>query len=226
LCDAWLYSDLGRRFGRIIYLYNTEEGIPRAHVTWYEPASKTSLKELAHPQELILVDLCDNIDAAAIIRPLDVRRLAIDENEPDTQDSESTFFYRFDLNNTPSSFLKIPIRYYWQSTEDDTFLDVSYFLPQNDATCPSCRNKLKEQTKGPQRIEKGVRINKMDYHVKDFVYILPEGDGQVYHIGQIKWLSLTSGKVHVRLFSRSPKIPGQSEFYDDVRPFTHSPLRY
>ncbi|PVG01704.1 S-adenosyl-L-methionine-dependent methyltransferase [Serendipita vermifera] len=184
-------------FGIITQLYNTDEGVPRAHVTWYEPASKTSLKELAHPQELMLLDQCDDIDIAAIIRPLSIKRLAIDEEEPDLQDNECPFF----------------CRYYWKSFDDDTFLDVSQFLPEDTTICPSCQNRTQENATQHQRVENGVRINDTDYHVKDFVYIIPEGDGQVYHIGQIKWLSLTAGKVFVRLFPRSPKIPGQ--FHDD-----------
>jgi hypothetical protein len=33
----------------------------------------------------------------------------MDEDEPDAQDSESAFFYRFDLNNTPLLFSSSPL---------------------------------------------------------------------------------------------------------------------
>jgi DNA (cytosine-5)-methyltransferase 1 len=53
------------------------------HGQWYEHGCKVAtLGELAHPQELFLLNECDDIAIATIFRKCDVYTLQPDEDEP------------------------------------------------------------------------------------------------------------------------------------------------
>lgn len=83
------------RFGKIIYLgIRSEEYI--AHILWLMPACQTTLKELAHPQELMMVARCDNINVAAFIQPFSLSRLDIDVDEPPLPNKDNYSEYPFD----------------------------------------------------------------------------------------------------------------------------------
>lgn len=70
-----------------------------AHILWLLPASKTSIKELAHPQELIAIDECDNnIPVESFIGVCRNKLLGIDEREPTAVTDSLDFFYRYDMD--------------------------------------------------------------------------------------------------------------------------------
>jgi len=97
------------RFGKIIRLYQASvnlEGEHRqkpavqfeayAHILWLLPATKTSLKELAHPQELVVIDECDdNIPVESFIGVCRNRLLEVNQQEPVAGDDPLDFFYRY-----------------------------------------------------------------------------------------------------------------------------------
>lgn len=80
---------LHSRFAYIVRLF----GSGKAHVLWFEHAAKSSLNELAHPQELLLLDHCDVIEVDTIIGKCNNRWLSPEEEEPLRVDPLS-FFYR------------------------------------------------------------------------------------------------------------------------------------
>lgn len=79
-----------------------------AHVRWFAHSSKTMHAELAHPNELFLMDSsCDDIDAASIVAPFNLRKLGAGQDaqvETEIHADENDFFYRLDLKiNDPHS---------------------------------------------------------------------------------------------------------------------------
>lgn len=67
-----------------------------AHILWFLPATKTSIKELAHPQELVVIDECDNnIPVESFIGVCRNRLLGINQQEPVAGDDPLDFFYRY-----------------------------------------------------------------------------------------------------------------------------------
>lgn len=64
----------------------------------------------------------------------------------------------------------------------------------------------------PRITRHGVSIEGVEYHIDDFVYILPNEAGVVYHIGQIRELDDQQVVIlHLERASRS------CTFYDEVK---------
>jgi hypothetical protein len=97
------------RFGRIIRLYQESVNLEGehhrkpavqfevyAHILWLLPATKTSIKELAHPQELVVIDECDdNIPVESFIGVCRNMLLDVNQQEPVAGDDPLDFFYRY-----------------------------------------------------------------------------------------------------------------------------------
>jgi hypothetical protein len=105
---------------------------------------------------------------------------------------------------------------------DDAFVDVESFLKQKNVrnsqltVCPSCRSAYKGALAvTPRASEFGILFNKIEYHIHDTIYIVPDEVGTAYIIGQI--IEITVHHVVVRRFDRAVRPEGQHGFYNDVR---------
>jgi hypothetical protein len=70
-------------------------------VIWFQHAEKTSLRELAHSQELFLLDQCQDVEVETFIGWCDNRHLGLDEVEPPSGSNFLAFFYRYGFNPEP-----------------------------------------------------------------------------------------------------------------------------
>jgi len=64
-----------------------QEGM--AHIQWLEHGSQIFLKELAHPRELFLNDLCGHIPLKTI-----VGKLVVHERPEDIPANQNEYFYK------------------------------------------------------------------------------------------------------------------------------------
>lgn len=102
------FNSLNPRFGMIISLHHgpSEDDLQKAkyldlcsgvyaHIQWFEPAARTSLGELAHPQELVVIDECaSDIDVESFIGLCNNRKLGPSEDEPLPTRDSLDYFYR------------------------------------------------------------------------------------------------------------------------------------
>lgn len=226
------------RFGLIILIFIDQEtklkvtendsandAIIKAHVLWLIPASHTSLNQLAHPQELVVIDECAEVDAESIIAVCQARILQPGEQEPEIDDNAFSFFYRYILFYCGGQKLSllVDLRYLWLEApaNDDVFIDIDSFLKRNShqnshvRTCPSCRSADKGALAvTPRKSKNGVIFNKVEYHIHDTVYIVPDQPGAVYIIGHIA--EINPQYVLVRQFDRAARPESRDRVYDEV----------
>lgn len=81
------------RFGLIVRLLS-EGSTVSAHILWFIPANHTSLNQMGHPQELVVTNECEEIDAETFIGTCQARKLEPDEDEPEVDGNPLSFFYR------------------------------------------------------------------------------------------------------------------------------------
>ncbi|THH10396.1 hypothetical protein EW145_g1368 [Phellinidium pouzarii] len=79
-----------------------------AHVQWFQHGCKTILDELAHPQELFLTDLCNDIPLASILARCRCRKFPPDER-PQTLMVDEFFYTKIsELEDNPTKDLSRP----------------------------------------------------------------------------------------------------------------------
>ncbi|KLO20160.1 S-adenosyl-L-methionine-dependent methyltransferase [Schizopora paradoxa] len=170
------------------------------HGQWFEHGSQTVLEELAHPQELFLTNLCDDIKLSAILSHCICRRLPPGERpRPQKVEDETKFFYSLMYDRKYGAFMDI----------DDKQSSVDEFL-----TCTLCKARNAEKSKPElirirdrRRLLEGFSYLGEDFHYADGVMISSETG--LCLIGQI--LGLPKGRctgdfwITVRLFGRMTK---------------------
>jgi len=228
------------RFGLILTIFvapvsdsNTEDSTSdsedslqfNAHILWLIPANHTSLNEMAHPQELVFIDECKEVNASTFIAVCRARKLEPREPEPEVNGDMFSFFYRyethFELHRNAELALMVH-RYIWleEHASDDTFFEVDHFLMRayqstSQVICPSCgSNEKKAQDAIPRKSEFGVAVNGIEYHVYDTVYIVPYCANVPYIIGQI--VVINSSHCYIRQLHRVARPNSKLEFYNDV----------
>ncbi|KAG8809135.1 hypothetical protein FRC17_003600 [Serendipita sp. 399] len=195
--------------GLILYLYLDKFQRPKAHILWFEPASDTSLGNLeerddsplvslAHPQELILTNDCDNVFISQFFGLCENIYLLSDSEEPLPRKDSTSYFYR----------------YYWVSEDDDAFVDAQWFLRRfqdqgQSKSCPCCGEK--DSTGRPKLVQDGVALRGVEYHINDFAYIQHEQSNRPYIIGQILQIlgTGTKTKIYYHRYHRQKLNPDQ-----------------
>lgn len=62
-----------------------------AHIQWFQHGRKTVMEDLAHPQELFVTDLCDDLALVSVVGKANVKKLPPGERPPRLDYNE--FFY-------------------------------------------------------------------------------------------------------------------------------------
>lgn len=75
------YRRIHNRFVKILYIFDIE-GYKLFHGQWLTHSSKTLLQELAHPNELFLLNICDDCPVRSILRRANVTQLPLGTDVP------------------------------------------------------------------------------------------------------------------------------------------------
>lgn len=202
--------------GKIIRFSLDHSQHVQVHVLWFISARNSSLdcseeipgqsfKPISHPQELVLIDDCENVPASRIIGHCHAQYLDIESAEPAPSPRARSFFYR----------------YFWNQENDDAYLDASVFLDQfsetnvdNDNACSSCRSSTRVELKSRTReTEDGVSVGDVEYHLHDFVYLQNKSPNLPYIIGQITGIDLET--VSIARMYRIQRPFNNSHYHND-----------
>ncbi|KAG8873672.1 hypothetical protein FRB97_006545 [Tulasnella sp. 331] len=187
------------------------------HVRWFEHASRTILGECSSPQELLLTEECDDIDAATVVAKAKIIFLPTGTLEPIQGSQPDVFFYRY---------LSLP--------NEAAICDATNHLNSPDhfemAACISCQRREWQEASETPVLGGAQDLTFMGqtYHLDEFVYLEPDTspDSEVYVLGQIKELlppnptdKVGEARIRVRIILRQSPPSYQSEeepgFYDD-----------
>ncbi|KAG7452102.1 S-adenosyl-L-methionine-dependent methyltransferase [Guyanagaster necrorhizus] len=155
-------------FARVLFIDFESE---MAHVLWYDHGSNTVLEELAHPQELFILDLCTSIPLLSICGTVKVHRW------PKEPVPLSDFYCRFKYDKATAAFVDPDL----EASEM-----ASTLQPPNN--CPSCLCRdQRDQEKSAVKIADGIACSGNHYHIDDFVlYASPSGPAAIGQIIDIK----------------------------------------
>ncbi|KAF8346872.1 S-adenosyl-L-methionine-dependent methyltransferase [Amanita rubescens] len=143
-------------FARIVYLM-PQEGM--AHIQWLEHGSQIFLKELAHPQELFLNDLCGHIPLKTI-----VGKLVVHERPENVPANQNEYFYKFKHDKDTASLVSI---------DAQRLQMIGNHLPPEN--CPVCvMSEERRQAEEPHilRVDganRGIAYGGRNFHLHDFV---------------------------------------------------------
>ncbi|KAJ7610870.1 S-adenosyl-L-methionine-dependent methyltransferase [Roridomyces roridus] len=161
-------------FARIIY-FIIDRGI--VHVQWLEHGLGTIMGEMADPQELFMLILCENQDVSSIVRKIKVSSV-VDGGDLPHSDLPGHFFVRFIYNGQPDgSFTSID--------KDELIRCFGRSPPENCVRCARSEqyNILGECTILPDRT--GVTYQGFEFHKHEFfLYKNEKGSGPAF-IGQL-----------------------------------------
>ncbi|ORX99839.1 S-adenosyl-L-methionine-dependent methyltransferase [Basidiobolus meristosporus CBS 931.73] len=163
---------------KIQYMYQDTFGVKYIHGRTLMSGKKTVLEDVSHPFELFLVDQCDTWKMSSIVKKCELKFLEPEEVEPQQQPHPDFYFIR-----------------YWYDPLSPTFEDIAKheLLPNGGKKLKRCYacdlERLEESKKFPHSVnKKGVRgfvFKGYEYHLYDFVYLLPSAPYGPYDIGQI-----------------------------------------
>ncbi|KAK0208944.1 S-adenosyl-L-methionine-dependent methyltransferase [Desarmillaria ectypa] len=155
-------------FARVLFI-DFESEI--AHVLWYDHGSNTVLEELAHPQELFVLDQCTSIPLLSICGTIKVHY------SPEGPVPSGDFYCRFKYDKATAAFV-------------DPDLEVSEMVStlQPPNNCPNCLIRdQREQEKSAVEIADGIASGGNHYHIDDFVlYASSSGPAAIGQIVDIK----------------------------------------
>ncbi|CAG8825437.1 26379_t:CDS:2, partial [Gigaspora margarita] len=181
-------------FAKVMYMYDDPKEGKMFHSRFFSHGRDTILDELAGERELFLLDNCEDNNLDTIMGKVNVKRLEREERENFSSDDTSFYFYRFWYNETYASFEDV------YSHEDPT---KEFLYCGDNELCYSCENKFaaKEKEKGPKLISQDENRQEcfeykgVEYHLNDFVYIIPDKKDDPYTIGQIIEILNKSGSM-------------------------------
>ncbi|KAF9245635.1 S-adenosyl-L-methionine-dependent methyltransferase [Melanogaster broomeanus] len=183
-------------FARIVSINGEHETV---HVQWFQHSTRTFLEQLGDSQELYLTNQCDTLQMNMIIGRVEVHY--IEPLHTLVAVKPHDFFYR----------------YMW---DDDlgTFTDVNMEASksaQNEPppnNCPACdiHERYNDDLQA-EKITRGERWHRVNYHVDDFVLIrAEEGPCHIGHITEFRRDGRRDGdnnvKVVAKLFGRIDKL--------------------
>ncbi|KAK0233815.1 S-adenosyl-L-methionine-dependent methyltransferase [Armillaria fumosa] len=155
-------------FARVLFIDFESE---TAHVLWYDHGSNTILEELAHPQELFLLDHCTSIPLVSICGTVKVH------HSPEGLVPSSDFYCRFKYDKATAAFV---------DPEHEVSEMASTLQPPNN--CPNCLLRDQhDQEKSAVKIADGIASGGHHYHIDDFVlYAASSGPASIGQIVDIK----------------------------------------
>ncbi|KAK9679209.1 hypothetical protein K7432_016366, partial [Basidiobolus ranarum] len=175
-------------YARIQYMYQDTLGINYFHGRTLFHGRQTIMEEVSHPFELFLVDQCNTWNMSSIIARCRLTLLGLDEPEPQQRPEPDLYFYRF-----------------WYDPSSLTFEDVyNHELNPGKRTklknCFSCEHEHQESEKQyPRSLNEkhisGFKYKGYEYHLSDYVYLIPSAPSGPYDIGQIVELICSSGDM-------------------------------
>ncbi|KAK0466328.1 S-adenosyl-L-methionine-dependent methyltransferase [Desarmillaria tabescens] len=152
------------RFAKVLFI-DFESN--QAHVLWYDHGSSTILGELAHPQELFVLDHCTSIPLASICGTVKVH------HSPEGSVPSNDFYCRFKYDKATAAFVNPDL----EASET-----ASTLQPPNN--CPNCLLRdQREQEKSAVKIADGIASGGIHYHIDDFVLYASSGGPAA--IGQV-----------------------------------------
>ncbi|KAF9469258.1 hypothetical protein BDZ94DRAFT_1244081 [Collybia nuda] len=169
-------------FCRICYFFETTENgrnVKMFHGQWFVHGSKTILQETAHSKSLYLTNKCEDNPIASIFKKCNIRMMGPgDEEIPDDGKPDSNDFHcALVWSEENADFLDLP-----------TKTELEDLLPAGEPSTPcfSCALKAREAELEQLRIiPNGFTQYGVDYHLYDFIYILPHDSSGVLEIAQI-----------------------------------------
>ncbi|KAJ7134729.1 S-adenosyl-L-methionine-dependent methyltransferase [Mycena epipterygia] len=182
----------------------------KLHGVWFAHGSETILQQVAHSQELFLLEECDDINVSSIFRKCDVRKLWLEEVEPpdDGDEKATSYFNQLVWDGGECEFRSPP------TAEEQ--LRVKHLLPPHKP-CTNCgfvaeeTLHMKIRPLGPELAPNGFTQYEHNYHSGDFVYIKPASSsatplliGQIFEIEGLQPGELREEDVFcsVRYFKR------------------------
>jgi C-5 cytosine-specific DNA methylase/BAH domain len=176
-------------FAQIVYLFEDNEGFG-AHMHWLFHGGDTILGETAGPRELFLIDRCDDAPLGSVAGRIEVHFTGRDNftgrsgagvHELD-YNAVNQYFYRLSYSETYQSFVEAQDLCSMQK-------DTNY-CKCCEMMAAECSSMSIFTTEKPQDGELGAIMDSVTYKgitytLNDFVYLVPERQGEVYAIAQI-----------------------------------------
>ncbi|SJL06388.1 uncharacterized protein ARMOST_09724 [Armillaria ostoyae] len=155
-------------FARVLFIDFESE---MAHVLWYDHGSNSILEELAHPQELFVLDHCTSIPLVSICGTVKVH------HSPEGAVPSSDFYCRFKYDKATAAFV---------DPDHEASATASTLQPPNN--CPNCLLRDQhDQEKSVVKIADGIASGGSHYHIDDFVlYATSSGPAAIGQIVDIK----------------------------------------
>ncbi|KAJ7578378.1 S-adenosyl-L-methionine-dependent methyltransferase [Mycena floridula] len=191
-------------FCRICYFFEKDDGQKMFHCQWFTHGSKTLLQETAHPTGLYLLNECDSNPIASIYSKVDVKMLDVVDKEPLEDDDEKSKSFHCGLiyDREACSYLDLP------SQSEVEALITKY--PQ--LNCINCASKCQEEELNATFCSPGkLRLNRVEYHRHDTIYLHPRENGFLLDIAQIVDITGNDDKpeINVRRFKRCQDQAGR-----------------
>ncbi|CAI2176831.1 6757_t:CDS:2, partial [Funneliformis geosporum] len=181
-------------FAKVMYMFEDSSKKKMFHSRFFNHGKSTFLEEFAGDREIFLLDNCTDNDLETVMGKAKVKRLDIDEDESFDFEDEHFYFYRFWYDEKYAAFEEARLH-------EDPMIVFNYCTEYEQ--CHSCENLMAaEQKQNPKWIygdsqdtSLGLTYKGVDYHLNDFVYLIPEeaNDNTPYEVGQIVEL-LNTGK--------------------------------
>ncbi|KAJ7632933.1 S-adenosyl-L-methionine-dependent methyltransferase [Roridomyces roridus] len=157
-------------FVRIEYFFTATDGSKKFHGQWLLHGSRTWFEEVAHSEELFLLNDCTDIDVEAIYQRCDVRFLGPSEVE---KPGQTTHLSKRLVYNDDLSFTSL-------STSERRLHLLAYHPP---SPCENCgREAEQEALSSVHRVKNGISQHKHEYHQGDFVYVKPNAGQKENHL--------------------------------------------
>ncbi|KAK7025797.1 S-adenosyl-L-methionine-dependent methyltransferase, partial [Favolaschia claudopus] len=181
------------RFCQVMYFFvDAVHGVKMSHVQWFIHGSRV-LGELGHPNELFLIDECDDIPVNSIIQKCSLYKLALGEDSA-LKYEEGEFFGR-----SVSRF---------EFTDFHDLETCSRLLEHcpTHKPCISCGLRAEQQALASvQQVHGGLFRSGEEFHIGDFAYILPALEANEQHcllLAQILQVDWECHCLHVRYWER------------------------
>ncbi|CAG8618202.1 1992_t:CDS:2, partial [Diversispora eburnea] len=174
-------------FAKVEYMFDDPKDGKMFHSRFFSHGRETVLEEMAGPREIFLLNNCTDNPLESIMGKANVKRLGSEEGELFTFDDDMYYFYRFWYDETFAAFEDARLH------EDP---NVQFLYCNEYEKCHSCENRFaKKAEKYPKWIsskespKSGFRYKGIEYHIHDFIYMVPESKDSPYDIGQIMDIS-------------------------------------
>ncbi|KAK7007272.1 S-adenosyl-L-methionine-dependent methyltransferase [Favolaschia claudopus] len=182
-------------FCQVMYFFvDAVHGVKMAHVQWFMHGSRV-LGELGHPNELFLIDECDDIPVSSIIQKCSLHKLALGEDSA-LKYEEGEFFGRLRYGEE------------FEFTDFHDLKTCSRLLEHcpTHKPCINCGLRAEQQALASvQQVYGGLSRSGEEFHIGDFAYILPAleaNEQRCLLLAQILQVDWECHCLHVRYWER------------------------